>query len=320
MDTAQLVTATDVATAARRLEGRVHRTPVMTARSLERELGCELVLKAELFQRTGSFKVRGALNKVMQLDDDARRRGVVSLSAGNHAAALAYAAREVATTALIVMPATASRVKVSATEAYGGRVLLTEGNLLEVCLAEQAAGDLTLVHPFDDVEVIAGAGTVGLEVLDQADDIDTVVVPIGGGGLISGVAAAIKAARPHVRVIGVEPTGANAMTRSLRSGQPETITPATVADGLAAPFAGVHTLAHVQAFVDDVLEVDDEDIARAFRLLASRAKLALEPSAAAGLAGVLRQPERFAGRRVAIVVTGGNVDPAVAAHLLTGER
>ncbi|MBK5308111.1 MAG: threonine/serine dehydratase [Frankiaceae bacterium] len=320
MDTADLTTREDVAAAARRLDGRVHRTPVMTARSLAGELGCELVLKAELFQRTGSFKVRGALNKVLQLDEDERRRGVVSLSAGNHAAALAYAAREVGTTALVVMPATASRVKVAATEAYGGRVLLTEGNLLEVCLAEQAAGDLTLVHPFDDVAVIAGAGTVGLELLEQVGDLDMVVVPVGGGGLISGVAAVIKATRPSVTVLGVEPSGANAMTRSLRSGVPETVTPVTVADGLATPFAGAHTLRHVQAFVDDVLEVDDDEIVAAFQLLASRAKLALEPSAAAGLAAVLRSPDRFAGRRVAVVVTGGNVDPQVAAHLLTAQR
>jgi threonine dehydratase len=317
VDSAALTTRDDVEAAARRLQGRVHRTPVMTARSLADQLGCELLLKAELFQRTGSFKPRGALNKVLQLDDDARRRGVVSLSAGNHAAALAYAAREVGTTALVVMPASASQVKVAATEAYGGRVLLTEGNLLDVCLEEQAAGDLTLVHPFDDRAVIAGAGTVGLEILEQVDHVHTVVVPVGGGGLISGVAAVLKATRPAVTVIGVEPRGANAMTLSLRSGHPETITPATVADGLAAPFAGTHTLAHVQAFVDEVLEVDDDDIGRAFRLLTSRAKLAVEPSAAAGLAAVMRWPDRFADRRVVAVVTGGNVDPQVAARLLT---
>jgi len=314
----ELVALADVEEAARSLEGRVHHTPVLTSRTLSEQLGCTLAVKAELFQRTGSFKVRGALNKVLRLTEEERRRGVVSLSAGNHAAALAYAASQVGTSALIVMPSSASRAKVAATQAYGGQVLLTDGNLLETCEQERQRGGLTLVHPFDDPAVIAGAGTVGLELLSQAPGAQVVVVPVGGGGLLSGVATAVKALRPDVRVIGVEPHGANAMCRSLAAGVPVSLVPSTVADGLAAPFAGRLTLAHVQARADTVLEVEDEAIRAAFALLMSRTKLAVEPSAAAGLAAVLSQPELFAGAEVVIVASGGNVDAEVAAALLSG--
>ena len=307
-----LVDLEEIRAAARRIAGRVHRTPLMTARSLSAEAGCPLVLKAELFQRTGSFKARGALNCLLQLGADELERGVISLSAGNHAAALAFAAREVGTTALIVMPATASAAKVDATRAYGGTVLQTAEDLLAVTRREQESRGLTLVHPFDDRRVIAGAGTVGLELAEDAPDLDVVVVPVGGGGLVSGVAAAL----PGVQVVGVEPSGANGMSLSLAAGEAVSLVPRTVADGLAAPFAGVLTLRHVQAHVDRVLEVSDEAIRHATRLLYSRSKLAAEPSGAAGLAAVLSHPEAFRGRRVGLVVTGGNIAPALAAEIL----
>jgi threonine dehydratase len=308
-----LVAVEDVERAAGRIEGRVHLTPVLSARSLSAELGCELFLKAELFQRTGSFKARGALNAVLQSAPEDRERGFVSLSAGNHAAALAFAAREVGATARIVMPATASRSKITATEAYGGTVLLTDGDLLERTHAERDEHGLTLVHPFDDPHVIAGQGTVGREIRSQVPGADVVVVPLGGGGLISGLAVGLDGA---AEVIGVEPVGADAMTRSLASGTPEKVVPQTIADGLAAPYAGVLTLEHVQRLVADVVTVQDDEIAAAMRELYSRAKLAVEPSAAAGLAAVRRDPERFRGRRVVLVVTGGNVDGARAASIL----
>lgn len=311
-----LVELADVEKAAARLEGRVHRTPVMTARGLSDELGCRITLKAELFQRTGSFKIRGATNAALLLDEEARRRGLVTLSAGNHAIALAGAAREVGTTATVVMPATASPMKVAVARSYGARVVLTEEPLIEVAHRERDEHGLTLVHPFDDPHIIAGAGGVGLEIAQQVPDADVVVVPIGGGGLISGVAVAIRALLPNARVIGVEPRGADGMTRSLAAGTPQSVVPSTVADGLAAPFAGEHTLRHVQALVDEVVIVDDDDIAVAFRALHARAKLAVEPSAAAGLAALSRYPEMFAGKAVALVVSGGNVDPTAAARLL----
>jgi threonine dehydratase len=308
-----LVSVEDVEGAARRLSGYTLATPCFSARSLSAELGCDLVLKAELFQRTGSFKVRGALNTVLQTDPEARLRGFVSMSAGNHGAALAYAARDVGSTARIVMPTTASRSKITATEAYGGTVVLTDGDLLERMGLERDAEDLVAVHPFEDARIIAGAGTVGLEIREQVPDADVVVVPTGGGGLISGIAVALHGS---TEVIGVEPQGADVMTRSLACGTPQRLVPNTIADGLAAPFVGELTLEHVQSLVSTMLQVDDLDIARAMRDLYQRAKLAVEPSAAAGLAAVRRHRERFAGRRVVVVVSGGNVDPARAAQLL----
>ncbi len=318
VDDLALIGRADIEAARERLVGRVHVTPVFTAASLAAGLGCTLVLKAELFQRTGSFKARGALNRVLQLTDAERERGVISLSAGNHAAALAFAAREVGTSALIVMPATASTMKVAATQAYGGQVLQTADDLLEVTHREQAARGMTLVHPFDDREVIAGGATVGAELHEQAGDLDVVVVPVGGGGLISGVASAFALLRPGTAVIGVEPEGANGMGLSLRAGTPVSLIPVTVADGLAAPFAGALTLAHVQSRVERILEVPDQRIEQAMRLLYSRAKLAVEPSAAAGIAAVLHHPEVFRDRRVGVVVSGGNVAPELAARILAG--
>ncbi len=315
----ELVGLPEVEAAAARLAGRVHRTPLLSVRSLGRDLGCELSVKAELLQRTGSFKPRGALNRLLQLTDEQRSRGVISLSAGNHAAALAFAAHEVGTTALIVMPTRASAMKVAATRAYGGEVLLTDGDLLAVTHAEQEARGLTLVHPFDDPDVIAGAGTVGLELAAQADRLDVVVVPVGGGGLISGVAATLAALRPDVRVIGVEPEGADGMFRSLAAGEPVSLVPQTIADGLAAPFAGLLTLRHVQAHVAQLRLVTEAAIRAATRLLYARTKLAVEPSAAVGLAAMMDRPADFAGLRVALVLSGGNIAPELLAEIFTDQ-
>lgn len=303
----------DIEQAAGRIAGRVHRTPQFTTTTLAENTGARLSLKAELFQKTGSFKVRGVLNALLTLPRDALRRGLITLSAGNHGAALAWAAAAAGASATVVMPASAVPFKVDAVRGYGGHVVQTAGNLLEACQTIQRDKGFTLIHPFDDPAIIAGQGTVGLEILDDQPDADIVIVPVGGGGLISGIAAAIKQRRPATRVIGVEPTGSDVMTRSLAAGAPARMDRSTtVADGLAAPFAGVHTFAHVRAFVDQVVLVDDAAIMRAVGLLARRAKLAAEPAGAAALAaflsGTVSAP---AGSQVICVVSGGNFDPSV---------
>lgn len=308
----------EIEAAAARIAGTVHRTPTMTASNLGRMVGANLFFKAELLQKTGSFKVRGVLNCLLSMSPDQRQRGLVTLSAGNHGAALAWAAATAGTTATVLMPVTAVKSKVDAIREYGGEVIQTSGNLLEECLALRDSRGLTLVHPFDDATVIAGQGTVGLEILQDVPDADIIIVPVGGGGLIAGISAAIKQCRPDARVIGVEPTGSDVMTRSLAAGKPVRMErSSTIADGLAAPFAGVHTLAHVQRFVDQIVLVDDAAILRALRLIMERTKLMAEPAGAAAFAalhsGALGVP---ASARVVCVISGGNADPTVLQRAL----
>jgi threonine dehydratase len=313
-----LLELTDIVEARDRIAGRVHRTPCLPATSIGELMGIRLSLKAELFQKTGSFKPRGVFNKLLSLSPDERARGLVSLSAGNHAAALAYGARAVGTTATIVMPATALPSKIEATKGYGGEVVLTEGSLLDTCLEIQRRRSLTLVHPFDDPLVIAGQGTVGLEILEDLPDVQAVVVPVGGGGLIGGISAAIKHQQPGVRVVGVEPEGANAMSQSLAEGRPVHLDHLqTIADGLAAPFAGEHTLRHAQAFVDEVVTVSDDAIAHALRLVMQRSKLAAEPSGAASVAALVSGAIHLEqGTTTVAVVSGGNADFGMLKQIL----
>ena len=313
-----LVSLRDIQKARERIAGRIHHTPTFSASSLGGMVGATLSLKAELFQKTGSFKVRGVLNRLLDLSPEDLRRGLVTLSAGNHGAALAWAAAAAGTSATVVMPATAVKSKIDAIRGYGGEVVQTGGDLLEQTLALQQERGLTLVHPFDDPLIIAGQGTAGLEILEDTPDVEAVVVPVGGGGLISGIAAAVKRCRPEVRVIGVEPTGSDAMTRSLAAGTPVRLERnKTIADGLTAPFAGAQTLAHVQAFVNEVVLVDDETILRALRLIIERAKLVAEPAGAAAFAALLAGAVRLAPEsRVVCVVSGGNVDPSLLKGVL----
>jgi threonine dehydratase len=309
----------DILAARERIAGRIHRTPLISATSLGAAARVQLFLKAELFQKTGSFKVRGVLNKLLAMDPAQRARGLISLSAGNHAAALAWAATAAGTKATIVMPASAVPFKIEATRRYGGEVVLTEGNLLDTCLAIQQERGLTLVHPFDDPLVMAGQGTVGLEILDDLPDLDWVLVPVGGGGLLSGIAAAIKAKRPPARVIGVEPVGADIVHRSLQAGRPLTLEgrPTTVADGLAAPFAGEHTQAQIARDVDQVVLVEDDAILASLKALVERAKLVPEPAGAAALAALVAEAvELPPGSSGVAVVSGGNVDPALLRRIL----
>jgi threonine dehydratase len=307
-------TLADVRAAQARIAGRVHRTPLTTARSLGSlsRPPVELYLKEEQRQKTGSFKVRGVLNRLATFDDAQRERGFVTVSAGNHAAAVSWAATAEGLPATVVMREAAAPNKVAATRAYGATLdLFGEDNTqaFEHARALERDRGLTFVHPFDDPMVVAGQGTVGVELLEDLPEPDVVVVPVGGGGLISGVALAIKELRPQTRVIGVEPVGAPTVTRALEAGHP--VNPgamATIADGLAAPFTGALNLALIQRYVDEIVLVTEDELRRAMRLLLERQKILAEPAGAAGVAALLagKVPD-VAGKRVVAVVSGGNV-------------
>jgi threonine dehydratase len=294
------------------LAGRVHRTPVFSTRMLGEETGTELHLKAECLQRTGSFKVRGVFNRLESLTREERARGLVAVSAGNHAQALAYGAATMSIPCTVVMPAHASPAKVEASRGYGADVVLHGDVFAAFDKMEELRRQrgLTLVHPFDDPGIIAGQGTVGLEMIADLDDLDAVIVPVGGGGLIAGIATAVKALRPATRVIGVEPEGAPAVRRALDAGGVVRLERVdTVADGLGAPMTGETALAHIRAHVDDVVLVSDDALLDALSLILARTKLLVEPAGAAGIAalrsGAVRLPP---GSRVAAVLSGGNID------------
>jgi threonine dehydratase len=306
-----VLTAADVRQARERIAGLVHRTPVLRSTSLGELLGgIELHLKAELFQRTGSFKPRGVANKLLSLSDEEKSRGFVTISRGNHAQALAYAASAIGTHATIVMAADAVPSKVNATRAYGGEVVLTEGDIWELCQRLMEERQLTLVHPFDDDAVMAGQGTVGMELVEDLPALDTVIVPIGGGGLIAGIAVAVKDALPAVRIVGVEAEASDAMAQALAAGRSVPIgNRRTLADGINAPYAGERCLPLVQRHVDEVVSVGEDEILAGLRLLLERSKLAAEPAAATPVAALLAGRIRTRpGERVACLVSGGNLD------------
>ena len=303
------VTRDDVVRAADRIRGRVHRTPTFTSRTL----GDSVWLKAELFQKTGSFKVRGVLNKLASLSGAEKERGVIGISAGNHAQALAWGAAAEGVDCLVVMWRDTSEAKRAATRGYGAAVDLEASDpasafdRLNVLLAETGR---VLVHPFDDPVVLAGAGTVALELLEDAPGVETIVVPAGGGGLVSGIAAAA----PDRRVVAVEPERSAAVHEGLAAGGSVPVTPASIADGLSAPFAGETALAVLRESAAESVLVTEEEIEEAFRFLYGRAKLAVEPAAAVGVAAVLAG--KVEPRSVAVVVSGGNVVPEIASAIL----
>jgi len=308
----QLVSLDDIHRAREVIAGRVHRTPLVSSTLLGRQTGTRLFFKAENLQKTGSFKPRGVLNKLRHLTTDEKRRGLITFSAGNHAQALAYAAAVEGLRCLVVMPEGASEMKIAASRAYGAEVVIhgTVQDALEKMHELRESRGLTLVHPYDDPLVIAGQGTVGLEILDDLPDVDLVIVPVSGGGLISGIAAAVKRIRPSARVVGVEPHGAPTVTEALGAGRPVRLERvATIADGLTAPIAGDHTLAHVRALVDEIVLVSEEELAGGVRAALQYAKLLAEPAGAAGLAALLAgRVTAPAGSRVAAVLSGGNID------------
>lgn len=291
---------------------RVHRTPVLSARRLGDRVGAQLFLKAETLQRTGSFKVRGVLNRLRHLTPGERRRGLVTVSAGNHAQAVAWAAAAEGLRATVVMPASAPQAKVDASRGYGADVVL-HGDVFDAFRRMEelrAAEGLTLVHPFEDPHIMAGQGTVALELWEDAGPLDVVIVPVGGGGLISGVATALRALHPAIRIIGVEPVGAPAVLRGLEAGRPVRLERVdTIADGLGAPATGDLVLEHVRALVDDVVLVDDGEISAALREILASCKLLVEPAGAAAVAALLAGRVQLApGARAGAILTGGNID------------
>jgi threonine dehydratase len=304
-----------------RVAGSVHRTPLLGSRYLSERLGVPVFLKCENLQKTGAFKVRGALHRLLRLSDEERARGVVTISAGNHAQAVAWAAAAAGVKSVVVMPEHASPAKVTASRGYGAEVVLHGSASQAFERAFQLAEErgLRFVHPFDDEEVVAGHASCGLEILEELPDVGTVVVPVGGGGLISGICAATAAVRSEVFVWGVEPTGAAAMTRSLDAGEAAHLESVeTVADGLAAPMAGVLNHALVEAHARGVVTVADADIVEAMRVLLTRTKLLAEPAGAAGLAGLLTGALPLVDDApVAVILSGGNVDLPLLGRLLT---
>lgn len=303
-----------------RIAGSIHRTPLLRSRTLSELVGAPVYLKCENLQKTGAFKVRGALHRLIRLSDEERAKGVVTISAGNHAQAVAWAGRAAGVRTVVVMPAHASPAKVQASRGYGAEVILHGDARAAFAKAFELAEErgLRFVHPFDDEEVVAGHGSCGLEILEDLPDVGTVVVPVGGGGLISGIAAAVASVRSDVAVWGVEPQGADAMRRSLEVGEAVHLdTVDTLADGLAAPMAGVLNHVLVAAHARGVVTVSDAEIVRAMKCLLERTKLLAEPAGAAGLAALLegRIPE-LRDAPVAVVISGGNVDLALLGTLL----
>ena len=295
----------DIQAAADRIRDYVLPTPMASAEAVA---GPGAWLKAENLQRTGSFKVRGAINAVLQLDAEQRRRGVITLSAGNHGQALAYAAQAFDIPCVVVIRDDAQVTKLQAIRRYGAEIVLTPiAQWQERLEEEQHKRDLHLVHPFDDPAVAAGQGTVGLEILQAVPDVRTVIVPVGGGGLIAGVAVAIKEQQPNVRIIGVEPERAPTVSESLAAGHP--VPPSrldTIADGLAAPYTRPFNLALIQRYVDEVRTVSDEAIIAALTSIVLKAKLVVEPAGAAGVAALAA--DSAIQRPVVAVLTGGNLD------------
>jgi threonine dehydratase len=309
----------DICAARERLRGVAHVTPVFQSRTLDALAGRAVFLKCENLQRGGAFKFRGAYNTISQLDQAARARGVVAFSSGNHAQGVALAARLLGAPAAICMPSDAPDVKVAATRGYGAEVIFydrlkDDRDAIARAIAEQRG--MTLVPPYDDLRIMAGAGTAALELVEAVSDLDAVLVPIGGGGLIAGSAIAIHGANPNTRVFGVEPAGADDTLRSLRAGERIGIAPpSTIADGLRVAKPGALTFPVVQRHVEDILVVSDSEILDAVRFALLRLKLVIEPSGAVTLAALLSGRLPPAIGRVGALISGGNIDPPVLASL-----
>jgi threonine dehydratase len=315
------VSLADIRQAAEAISGAVLRTPALSAPTLSSLIAGEVVLKLEMLHPTGSFKERGALTKLLSLDAAARAAGIIAMSAGNHAQGVAYHARRLAIPATIVMPAETPFTKVERTEGYGARVLLRGAGLSEARRAADEiakAEGLTLVHPYDDRHIIAGQGTLALELLADHPELDTIVVPVGGGGLISGIAVAAKAMKPGIAVVGVECAAYASMLHAL-GGCPKPSGGTTLAEGIAVKEPGKLTRAIVATLVDDILLVDEPALERAVGFLLDAAKLVVEGAGAAPVAALLAHGERFRGRRVGLVLSGGNIDARLLASILQRE-
>jgi threonine dehydratase len=315
------VTLADIETARRQLAGEILRTPMLPAPKLSALTGADVYVKYENLQVTNSFKDRGAFVKLAALSEDERRRGVISLSAGNHAQSVAYHAQRLDIPATIVMPTTTPFVKVKATEAYGAKVVLHGETLSEsqdrvaTLIAER---QLVLVHPYDDPAIIAGQGTIALEMLEEVPDLDMLVVPIGGGGLVAGNAIAARAVRETIDIVGVEaalyPSMRNAVT-----GANDPIGGSTLAEGIAVKNVGKLTLPVVRALVSDIVLVDEAHLERAVNAYLTLQKTMAEGAGAAGLAALLAAPDRFRGRKIGLILCGGNIDPRILASIMVRE-
>jgi threonine dehydratase len=322
--TGSLLSLDDVRRARERIGDRLHRTPLLRSGTMSEQLGADVRFKAELFQRTGSFKPRGVLSKLATLNEDEKRRGVISISAGNHAQALAYASEVEGIDALVVMWQTASPMKIAAARGYGATI---DTEAPDIPAAFERLEELiettgrTLVHPYDDPLVMAGQGTVGLEILEDAPETDVVLVQVGGGGLVSGIATAVKGLRPDARVVAVEPERSPALHESLKAGEPVTVEAKSIADGLNGPYAGANCVrVCLELGVESVL-VTEGAFRDAFRFMYGRMKLACEVAGAATAAALLSGafvPEP--GQTVAAVVSGGNVAPETAAAILSSDE
>lgn len=314
----------DVLAARERIAPWVRRTPVLTSQGVDERLGCRIFFKCEMFQRTGAFKARGAFSRLTQFTPEERARGVVAFSSGNHGQAIAFAARELGLRATVVMPKDAPALKLAATRGYGARVVFYDraaGEDREAIARRIAEEEGPVVVPsFDDDGVIAGQGTVALELLDEVPDLDVIVTPCGGGGLLSGISVAARSLRPGIRVYGVEPEAGNDLQLSLERGEVVTIPPPkTIADSLQTVSPAQRTLDIVRALSAGVLTVSDLELQNAMALAASRMKIIVEPGGAAGFAALLhgKVPDT-AGRRVGVVLSGGNVDLARFGELVSG--
>ena len=314
----------DVYSARERIGDRLHRTPLLRSGTMSEQRGADVRFKAELFQRTGSFKPRGVLNKLATLSEEEKRRGVISISAGNHAQALAYASGLEGIDALVVMWQTASPMKIAAARGYGATI---DTEAPDIPAAFERLEELiettgrTLVHPYDDPIVMAGQGTVGLEIVEDVPDADVVLVQVGGGGLVSGIATAVKGLRPDARVVAVEPERSPALHESLKAGEPVTVEAKSIADGLNGPYAGANCVrVCTELGVESVL-VTEQALEEAFRFMYGRMKLACEVAGAATAAALSsRAVEIEAGQTVAAVVSGGNVAPKTAAAILASDE
>jgi len=311
-------TIDDIRAAAERIRGSVVRTPMLVSRTLSEIIGAEVWLKFENLQFTAAYKERGALNKLLQLTADERARGVIAASAGNHAQAVAYHAKRLGIPATIVMPRPTPTIKVSQTEGHGARVIL-HGAMFDDAYARaremEAAEGLVFVHPFDDPDIIAGAGSLGIEMLDEAPDLDTIVVPIGGGGLMSGISIAARALKPGIELIGVE-AELNPSMKCAIDGCTMPLGGDTLAEGIAVKEPGALTSRILKELVDDVMLVPERQIERAVAMLVGIEKTVVEGAGAAGLAAMLTDKARFRGKKVATILCGGNIDTHLLANVL----
>ncbi|GAA1481643.1 threonine ammonia-lyase [Gordonia sinesedis] len=315
-----LITEDEIDRAVADLSGVMRRTPVVASRVLSERVDADVWLKCENLQRTGSFKPRGAYLRISRLSPDERARGVVAASAGNHAQGVAWSATRLGIGSRVYMPVGAALPKVAATKAYGAEVVLHGTTVDEALLEAHAYADRTgaaLIHPFDHRDIVTGQATVGAETLDQIPDVGTIVVPLGGGGLLAGVAAAVKPRRPDVRIVGVQAEQAAAWPDSLREGGPVPVSRmSTMADGIAVARPGDVPFAHVAELVDDVVTVSEDAISTALLLMLERAKLLVEPAGAVGVAALMGGDLEVSGR-VCVVASGGNIDPLVLSHVTT---